>query len=75
MDDEPSSEEERVVSDKLVGAEAAERAGISLSTLRRWVALGLFPKQDVSQGWGPSAIAQARSLVKLRDRGYSIERA
>ena len=73
MDDEPSSEEERVVSDKLVGAEAAERAGISLSTLRRWVALGLFPKQDVSQGWGPSAIAQARSLVKLRDRGYSIE--
>ncbi len=73
MDDELSSEEQRGVSERLAGAEAAERAGVSLSTLRRWVALGLFPKHDVGQGWGASAIAQARSLVKLRERGYSIE--
>ena len=73
MDDELSSEEQRGVSERLTGAEAAERAGVSLSTLRRWVALGLFPKHDVGQGWGASAIAQARSLVKLRERGYSIE--
>jgi adenylate cyclase len=73
MDDERSSEEQRGVSERLTGAEAAERAGVSLSTLRRWVALGLFPKHDVGQGWGASAIAQARSLVKLRERGYSIE--
>ena len=69
MDDELSSEEQRGVSERLTGAEAAERAGVSLSTLRRWVALGLFPKHDVGQGWGASAIAQARSLVKLRERG------
>ena len=73
MDDELSSEEQRGVSERLTGTEAAERAGVSLSTLRRWVALGLFPKHDVGQGWGASAIAQARSLVKLRERGYSIE--
>lgn len=73
MDDELSSDEERGFSERLAGAEAAERAGVSLSTLRRWVALGLFPKHDVGQGWGASAIAQARSLVKLRERGYSIE--
>ncbi|MBJ7243213.1 MAG: MerR family transcriptional regulator [Solirubrobacteraceae bacterium] len=73
MDDELSSEEQSGVSERLAGAEAAERAGVSLSTLRRWVALGLFPKHDVGQGWGASAIAQARSLVKLRERGYSIE--
>jgi len=72
MDDEQSSEDQRGVSERLAGAEAAERAGVSLSTLRRWVALGLFSKHDVGQGWGPSAIAQARSLVKLRERGYSI---
>ena len=73
MDDELSSEEQRGVSERLTGTEAAERAGVSLSTLRRWVALGLFPKHEVGQGWGASAIAQARSLVKLRERGYSIE--
>ena len=73
MDDQLGNDEERGISEKLAGAEAAERAGVSLSTLRRWVALGLFPTHDVSQGWGPSAIAQARSLVKLRERGYSIE--
>lgn len=73
MDDQLGNEEERGISEKLAGAEAAERAGVSLSTLRRWVALGLFPKHDVGQGWGASAIAQARSLVKLRERGYSIE--
>ncbi len=59
--------------DKLVGADAAERAGVSLSTLRRWVALGLIPTHEAGEGWGAGAIAQARSLVKLRQRGYSIK--
>ena len=75
MDDNDAlgADRQQRASEKLPAAEAADRAGVSLSTLRRWVALGLFPKHDVSDGWGPSAIAQARSLVKLRDRGYSIE--
>jgi len=71
--DELAANEQNPSGDTLPAAEAAERAGVSLSTLRRWVALGLFPKHDTSEGWGPSAIAQARSLVKLRERGYSIE--
>jgi adenylate cyclase len=73
IDDEPAADRQPQAGEKLAGAEAAERIGVSLSTLRRWVALGLFPKHDLSKGWGPSAIAQARSLVKLRERGYSIE--
>lgn len=73
VDDELSAASHDGSGEKMAAAEAADRAGVSASTLRRWVALGLFPKQDLSQGWGPSAIAQARSLVKLRERGYSIE--
>ncbi|MSX02096.1 MAG: MerR family transcriptional regulator [Actinobacteria bacterium] len=57
----------------LTAAEAAERVGVSVSTLRRWASLGLFTTNDTSDGWGPSAVAQARALVKLRERGYSIE--
>ena len=71
--DDLGADSQQRTSERLPAAEAADRAGVSLSTLRRWVALGLFPKHDTSEGWGPSAIAQARSLVKLRERGYSIE--
>ena len=59
--------------DRLTAGEAAERVGVSVSTLRRWASLGLFKKNDTKGGWGPSAIVQARSLVKLRERGYSID--
>ncbi|MEI6791938.1 MAG: adenylate cyclase regulatory domain-containing protein [Actinomycetes bacterium] len=71
--DDLNADSEEAGGETLAAAEAAERAGVSTSTLRRWVALGLFPKNETSHGWGPSAIAQARSLAKLRDRGYSIE--
>jgi adenylate cyclase len=71
--DDLAADRQQRTGERLPAAEAADRAGVSLSTLRRWVALGLFPKHDTSEGWGPSAIAQARSLVKLRERGYSIE--
>ena len=70
---ESSADVKQSGGDKLVASEAAERVGVSISTLRRWVSLGLFPKDDTSNGWGPSAIAQARALAKLRNRGYSIE--
>ena len=55
--------------DRLTANDAAGRVGVSPSTLRRWASLGLFTKNDTTGGWGPSAIAQARALLKLRERG------
>lgn len=70
-DDDPTSAS--TDDDRLTASDAAERVGVSPSTLRRWASLGLFTKNDTTGGWGPSAIAQARALLKLRERGYSIE--
>ena len=50
--------------------EAAERAGISPATLRRWTREGLVPHYDGT--WTPSAIAHARIVARLRERGHTI---
>ncbi|NLT07140.1 MAG: MerR family transcriptional regulator, partial [Solirubrobacterales bacterium] len=53
--------------------EVAERAGVSVSTLRRWVAGGLIPQLDGARGgWPPAAAAQARIVARLRERGHTI---
>src|SRR5437763_4791272 len=51
--------------------EAATRAGVSPSTLRRWTREGLVPHYDGS--WSPGAIAHARIVARLRERGHSIK--
>ncbi len=72
-DNPPGADDRHADEDRLTAADAAERVGASVSTLRRWASLGLFPTHDIANGWSPGAISQARSLVKLRERGYSIE--
>jgi adenylate cyclase len=51
--------------------EAAELAGVSPSTLQRWVVSRVLPLRDGS--WTRSAAAQARVVARLRERGHSLE--
>ena len=50
--------------------EAASRAGVSAATLRRWMREGLFPQYDGY--WSPGAVAHARIVARLRERGHSL---
>jgi adenylate cyclase len=60
------------VSESVSRSEAARRAGVTPQTLRRWAQQGLVPQ--VSNGrWSPGAVAQARIVARLRERGHSIE--
>ena len=51
-------------------AQVARALGVAPDTLRRWVKGGIVP---VDQGrWSPSAIAHARIVARLRERGHSL---
>jgi adenylate cyclase len=53
-------------------AEAARRAGVTPATLRRWARTGVVA--DPGNGdWPPSAIAHARLVARLRERGHSLQ--
>ncbi len=53
--------------------EAAERVGVSSSTLRRWAESGVIPELDGRRGWTEAAVAHARIVARLRDRGHKLE--
>jgi adenylate cyclase len=60
--------------DTLSLKEAAERAGVSPSTLKRWAESGVIPEvDDSSDGWPAAAVAQARIVARLRARGHSLK--
>jgi adenylate cyclase len=50
--------------------QAAELAGVSASTLQRWVSSKVIPLRDGH--WTRSAAAQARVVSRLRARGHSL---
>jgi adenylate cyclase len=50
--------------------QAAERAGVSPGTLRRWSEQGVVP--STNGGWTPAAVATARIVARLRERGHSL---
>jgi len=50
--------------------EAAARAGVSAATLRRWKRQGLIP--DADGLWSGRAVAHARIVARLRERGHSL---
>ncbi len=52
--------------------DAAARAGVTPSTLRRWVDDGVVPRA-VEEGWTDAAVAHARMVVRLRERGHSLK--
>jgi adenylate cyclase len=55
--------------------QAAEQAGVSPGTLRRWAAQGLVPQMRNRKdgAWTPAAASQARVIARLRARGHSLE--
>ena len=64
-----------VVSERLFTIkEAAELAGVTPATLRRWAKTGVIPELDGKQdGLSASAVAHARIVARLRERGHSLE--
>ncbi len=54
----------------LTAAEVARRAGIATSTLRRWDAVGLVPRDGGP--WTEREVSHVRMLVGLRKRGYTV---
>src|SRR5437764_6646190 len=54
--------------------EAAEMVGVTPATLRRWAKTGVIPehKGDETE-WAPAAVAHARIVARLRERGHSLE--
>ena len=53
--------------------EAAERVGVSAATLRRWAREGVIPEVDGAGAWSSAAVAHARIVARLRDRGHNLE--
>jgi adenylate cyclase len=51
--------------------EVARSIGVSADTLRRWTREGIVPLRD--DAWSPAAIAQARIVARLRERGHSLD--
>jgi adenylate cyclase len=53
-------------------SEAARRVGVTAQTLARWAADGLVPRARDGR-WTRAAVAQARIVTRLRERGHSLE--
>lgn len=51
-------------------AEAARRAGVSASTLKRWARQRVIPVRDGR--WTAAAAAHARVVARMRERGHSL---
>ncbi len=56
-------------------AEVARRAGVTPATLRRWVRDGLVlgAPRKADADWPPIAVAHARIVARLRQRGHSLQ--
>jgi adenylate cyclase len=62
-----------VTSDGLMSrSQAARRVGVTAQTLARWGQDGLVPQARDGR-WTPAAVAQARIVARLRERGYSLD--
>ena len=61
------------VAESLSLKEAAERVGVSPDTLRRWARAGVIPEVDGTAEWTTAAVAHARIVARLRDRGHRLE--
>src|SRR3954452_13334977 len=62
-----------VQEEPLTLSEAARRAGVSPSTLKRWAESGVIPEVDSADDWTAAAAAHARIVARLRERGHSLD--
>jgi adenylate cyclase len=53
--------------------EAAERVGVSPATLKRWAEAGVIPEIDGKREWTEPAVAHARIVARLRERGHRLD--
>ncbi len=53
--------------------QAAERVGVSPATLRRWAEAGVIPEIDGKREWTEPAVAHARIVARLRERGHRLD--
>jgi adenylate cyclase len=53
--------------------ETAREVGVKPDTLRRWAKTGVIPGVDGAGDFPPSAVATARIVQRLRDRGHSLQ--
>jgi adenylate cyclase len=64
----------RVDENTVTFKEAAEQVGVKPDTLRRWAKTGVIPGVDGSDGGlPPPAVATARIVARLRERGHSLQ--
>jgi adenylate cyclase len=61
------------VAETLSLKQAAERVGVTPSTLRRWAREGVIPEVDGTGEWTTAAVAHARIVARLRERGHKLE--
>src|SRR5438128_1192723 len=62
------------VANSLTLTEAAREAGVRPQTLKRWAETGVIPEHDGHRdGWTPAAVAHARIVSRLRERGHSLQ--
>jgi adenylate cyclase len=53
--------------------DVAERIGVTPATLKRWVDTDVIPEAPGADDWPPSAVATARIVARLRERGHSLQ--
>jgi adenylate cyclase len=51
-------------------AQVAREVGVTTKTLKRWVDNGVVPRDR--DGWSPAAVAHARMVARLRERGHTL---